>query len=136
MNHTLRFFFNRKFELGESIDEERNQESRCEEKGRSEEKEVACGVPSGTQTQQHPGPRVPTKQRGLFYCLARQLAPRPESTLGIVIRMIRASRPSDQLSMYCRSSRIHASKSTLSRPRSAHKQVRPGRIRSRRRCQR
>ncbi len=38
--------------------------------------------------------------------------------------------------MYWRSSRIHDSKSTLSLPRSAHKQVRPGRIRNLRRCQR
>jgi hypothetical protein len=33
-------FLNRKFELGETIDEERNQESRREEESGSEEKEV------------------------------------------------------------------------------------------------
>jgi hypothetical protein len=40
MNHAA-IFLNRKFELGESIDEERNQESCRKEESRSEEKEVA-----------------------------------------------------------------------------------------------
>jgi hypothetical protein len=39
MNHAA-IFQNRKFRLGESIDEERNQESGREEESRSEEKEV------------------------------------------------------------------------------------------------
>ncbi|HEY3827512.1 MAG TPA: hypothetical protein VGL82_23325 [Bryobacteraceae bacterium] len=39
MNHAAIFFENRKFELGDSINEERNQES-CKEESRSEEKEV------------------------------------------------------------------------------------------------
>jgi hypothetical protein len=56
-------FSNRKFELGESIDEERNQEGRCEEKGCSEEKEVARQRPEQDVNCVTPGPR----QRGLFY---------------------------------------------------------------------
>ncbi len=36
-------FLSRKFELGESIDEERNQESCCEEESGPEEKEVVHG---------------------------------------------------------------------------------------------
>jgi hypothetical protein len=39
MNHAAIFFGNRKFELGDSIDEERNQES-CEEESPCKEKEV------------------------------------------------------------------------------------------------
>jgi hypothetical protein len=39
MNHAAIFILNRKFELGESIDEERNQES-CQEESRPEEEEV------------------------------------------------------------------------------------------------
>jgi hypothetical protein len=48
-------FLNRKFDSGESFNEERNQESTCEEKGSCEEKEVAFGVPDGTLSskQQH-----------------------------------------------------------------------------------
>src|ERR1051326_6165907 len=65
-----------------------------------------------------------------------QLAPRPLNTLGIVRRMIFQSNASDQLSMYCMSIFIHVSKSMESRPATAHRQVKPGRIRNRRRCQR
>ena len=36
---------------------------------------------------------------------------RPDKTCGMVRRIMRASRASDQLSMYCMSSRIHCSKS-------------------------
>jgi hypothetical protein len=55
-------FSNRKFELGESIDEERNQEGRCKEKGCSEEKEVACQRPLEGRPLYNTRPR----QRGLF----------------------------------------------------------------------
>jgi hypothetical protein len=40
MNHTA-IFRNRKFELGESIDEERNQEESCCKESSSQEKEVS-----------------------------------------------------------------------------------------------
>src|SRR6266702_322495 len=65
-----------------------------------------------------------------------QLAPRPVNTLGMVRSRIFQSSASDQLSMYCISIFIQVSKSTASRPETAHRQVSPGRIRSRRRCQR
>jgi hypothetical protein len=39
MNHNA-IFRNRKFELGDSIDEERNQKEGCCEKGSGQEKEV------------------------------------------------------------------------------------------------
>jgi hypothetical protein len=74
-----------------------------------------------------------------YHLAGRSIRPqlaRPDRTWGIVMRMIRASSPRDQLSMYCRSRRIHDSKSTLSRPLTAHRQVMPGRMRRRRRCQR
>src|SRR5580704_17942998 len=48
--------------------------------------------------------------------------------------MICQSSSSDQLSMYCMSNFIHVSKSSVSRPAKAHKHVKPGRMRSRRRC--
>lgn len=52
MNHAAIFFRDRKFELGESIDEERNQES-CQEESRSEEEEV---VPAAnTSSEKAPG---------------------------------------------------------------------------------
>jgi hypothetical protein len=60
MNHAAIFIFNRKFELGESIDEERNQESCREEESCSEEKEVAR-----QRKQQRRRPR----KRGLFFSL-------------------------------------------------------------------
>jgi hypothetical protein len=63
-----------------------------------------------------------------------QLAPRPVSTRGIVRRIIFQSSANDQVSMYCMSIFIQVSKSTASRPATAHKHVSPGRMRSRRRC--
>src|ERR1700687_4597215 len=65
-----------------------------------------------------------------------QLAPLPVKTRGMVRRMIFQSSASDQLSMYCMSIFIQVSKSMESLPATAHKQVSPGRMRSRRRCQR
>src|ERR1035437_6705898 len=83
-------------------------------------------------------------QHGYDFLLSRnevhrlpfQLAPCPMSTWGMVRSRIFQSSASDQLSMYCISSFIQVSKSTLSRPEMAHRQVRPGRMRRRRRCQR
>src|SRR5205085_5569551 len=61
-------------------------------------------------------------------------APVPVTTAGIVLMRIFRSRPSDQLSMYARSSRIHSSNATSLRPDVCHKPVIPGRIESLRRC--
>src|SRR5215510_14732089 len=66
--------------------------------------------------------------------ISHQLAPLPVRTLGVVSNKIFQSNPSDQLSMYCMSMRIQVSKSSLSRPARAQRQVNPGRMRSRRRC--
>src|SRR2546426_12084935 len=53
----------------------------------------------------------------------------------MVFKRIFQSRATDQLSMYSRSSSIHRLKFRLFRPSSAHRQVRPGGMRSLRRCQ-
>jgi hypothetical protein len=63
MNHAA-IFKNRKFRLGESIDEERNQESCREEESGSEEKEVVQRAPKGARSF-----NVRPRQRGLFYLL-------------------------------------------------------------------
>jgi hypothetical protein len=64
MNHAA--IFESQIRIGESIDEERNQESCCKEKGCSEEKEVVWPRPFSGREKQPNGPR----QRGLFFCLA------------------------------------------------------------------
>ena len=63
-------------------------------------------------------------------------APFPSSTMGMVFKTILMSRSRDHLSIYCRSNFIHSSKSISFLPRTCHKQVSPGFIRSLRRCQR
>ena len=61
------FFLNRKFELGESIDEERNQESCCKEESRSEEKEVVSRRPVSGRQLKHQPDRGPGN--GAFFCV-------------------------------------------------------------------
>jgi hypothetical protein len=58
MNHAA-IFFRSQIRIGESIDEERNQESCREEESRSEEEEVA--------RQQYINITKRPRQRGLFY---------------------------------------------------------------------
>lgn len=63
-----------------------------------------------------------------------QCAPLPVTTCGIVRSIIFKSNSSDHWSMYSRSSFIQVSKSSMSRPETAQRHVRPGRMRRRRRC--
>ena len=91
-------------------------------------------LPKGASVPNQPQNERQNRIGVLFHARTAQLASRPVSTRGMVRNKIFQSSTNDQLSMYCMSSFIQVSKSRLSRPDRAHRQVSPGRMRRRRRC--